>query len=72
MFEQVLRPVTPEYSNKINFYEVDIEEESEIASLFRVMSVPQVSMIRKDGSREQAIGGMNKDSLKYWLEGLIS
>ena len=72
MFEQVLRPIVPEYSNKINFYEVDIEEEPEIASLFRVMSVPQVSMIRKNGSREQSIGGMNEDSLKYWLDGLIS
>ena len=51
---------------------MDIEEEPQIASLFRVMSVPQVSMIRKDGSKEQAIGGMNEDSLKYWLGGLIS
>ena len=67
MFEQVLNEITPEYSDKINFYKVDIEEEPEIASLFRVMSVPQVSMIRKDGSKEQAIGGMNKDSLKYWF-----
>ena len=72
MFEQVLRPVTPEYSNKINFYEVDIEEEPEIASLFRVMSVPQVSMIRKDGTTEQSIGGMNESQLEYWLNGLIS
>ena len=72
MFEQVLNEITPEYSDKINFYKVDIEEEPEIASLFRVMSVPQVSMIRKDGSKEQAIGGMNEGSLKYWLEGLIS
>jgi thioredoxin 1 len=72
MFEQVLRTITPEYSDKINFYEVDIEEEPQIASLFRVMSVPQVSMIRKDGSKEQSIGSMDEDSLKYWLEGLIS
>jgi len=72
MFEQVLNEVTPEYSSKINFYKVDIEEEPQIASLFRVMSVPQVSMIRKDGSKEQEIGVMNEGSLKYWLEGLIS
>ena len=72
MFEQVLRPVLPEYSNKINFYEVDIEEEPEIASLFRVMSVPNIAMIRKDGSKEQAVGGMNEETLKYWLGGLIS
>ena len=71
-FEQVLDVVTPSYSDKINFYKVDIEEEPQIASLFRVMSVPQVSMIRKNGSREQAIGGMGTDQLKYWLEGLIS
>ena len=71
-FEQVLRTVTPKYSDKINFYEVDIEEEPEIASLFRVMSVPQVSMIRNNGSTEKALGSMNSDQLKYWLEGLIS
>ena len=71
-FEQVLDTVTPSYSDKINFYKVDIEEEPEMASLFRVMSVPQVSMIRKNGSREQAIGGMGSDQLKYWLDWLIS
>ena len=72
MFEQVLNEVIPEYSDKINFYKVDIEEEPQIASLFRVMSVPQVSMIRKDGSTEKALGSMTPDQLKYWLEGLIS
>ena len=72
MFEQVLDEVTPEYSDKIKFYKVDIEEEPQVASLFRVMSVPQVSMIRKDGSKEQSIGAMNPYTLKYWLGGLIS
>ena len=72
MFKQVLEGVLPEYNDKINFYEVDIEEEPEMSVLFRVMSVPNVAMIRKDGSREQAIGGMNEDTLKYWLGGLIS
>ena len=68
MFEQVLNDVSPKYEDKINMYKVNIEEEPEIANLFGVMSIPQVSMIRKDGSTEQAIGGMTEDSLKYWLE----
>ena len=72
MYEQVLNKVTPEYEDKVKMYKVDIEQEPEIARLFRVMSVPQVSMIRKDSSREQSIGGMGSDQLKYWLEGLIS
>ena len=43
-----------------------------MSNLFGVRSVPQVSMIRKDGSTEKAIGGMSPEQLKYWLEGLIS
>ena len=74
MFEQVLDTVTPSYSDKINFYKVDIEEEPEMASLFRVMSVPQVSMIRKNGSREQAIWWYGFRSIKVlvgWINFLI-
>ena len=68
----MLNAVTPSYSDKINFYKVDIEEEPQMASLFRVMSVPNIAMIRKDGSKEQAVGGMDEGQLKYWLGGLIS
>ena len=72
MFKQVLNGVVPEYSDKINFYEVDIEEEPQMSSLFRVMGVPNIVMIRKNGQKEQGIGGMNEETLKYWLGGLIS
>ncbi len=60
MYEQVLNDVTPEYKDKINLYKVNIEEEPDIAGLFRVMSVPNVAMIRKDGTTEQAVGGMDE------------
>ena len=64
--------VTPKYEGNIKMYKVNIEEEPEIAGLFGVRSIPQVSMIRKNGSSEKAIGGMNLEQLKYWLDGLIS
>ena len=72
VFEQVLDKVTPEYTDKINLYKVNIEDEPEIADLFGVRSIPQVSIIRKNGSSERSLGAMNVDQLKYWLEGLIS
>ncbi len=72
MFEQVLNDVEPEYSNKIKMYKVNIEEEPEIAGLFGVRSIPAMSMIRKNGNSELAVGSMTKDQLKYWLAGLIS
>ena len=67
----MLNKVTPEYEDKIQIYKVNIEEEPEIAGLFGVRGIPQVSMIRKDSSKEQSVGGMNEDQLKYWLGGLI-
>ena len=71
MFGQVLDKVTPEYSDKIDFYKVDVEESSELASMFNVSSLPAVTMIRKNGQKEQGVGAMNEDTLKYWLSGLI-
>ena len=72
MYEQVLNKVTPDYEDKIKMYKVNIEDEPEITGLFGVRTVPQVSMIRKDGRTEKEIGAMNVDQLKYWLEGLTN
>jgi len=72
MFGKVLEEVTPEYNSKIDFYEVDVEESPELASMFNARSLPTVVMIRKNGTKETGVGGMNEDTLKYWLGGLIS
>ena len=72
MFGQVLDKVIPEYSGKIDFYKVDVEESPELAVMFNARSLPAVVMIRKNGQKEQGVGGMNEETLKYWLGGLIS
>ena len=72
MFEQVLNEVTPEYSDKINLYKVNIEEEEELAGLFGVMSIPTTTTISKSGDVYSQPGSLNKETLKYFLEGLIS
>ena len=72
MYEQVLSEVTPEYKDKINLYEVNIEQEPEIASLFGVMSVPTTTTISKGGDTFSQPGALNEETLKYFLEGLIS
>ena len=72
MFEQVLNEVTPEYEDKINLYKVNIEEEPEIAGLFKVMSVPTTITISKSDKLHSTLGAMNKETLKYFLDGLLS
>ena len=72
MYEQVLNKVTPEYEDKMKMYKVNIEEEPEIAGLFRVMSVPNTTTISKSGDIFSMAGALNEETLKYYLEGLIS
>ena len=71
MFEQVLDKVVPKYEDKIKMYKVDIEEEPEIAGLFRVMSVPNTTTISKSGDVYSMAGALNEETLKYFLEGLL-
>ena len=72
MFKQVLDEVTPEYKSKIDFYKVDVEESPELATMFNARSLPTVVMIDKNGKPNQGVGSMNKETLKYYLDGLIS
>jgi thioredoxin 1 len=71
MYEQVLNKITPKYQGEINSYEVDIEQEPEIAGLFNVMSVPTTTTISKSGVTFSQPGVLNEETLKYFLEGLL-
>jgi len=68
----VLNKVTPEYEDKIQMYKVDIEDEPEIAQQFGVRGIPFMVMISKSGERESQVGVLDKDTLKYYFEGLLS
>ena len=72
MFSSVLDEVSPEYSSKINMYKVDIEKETDMAILFGARALPYMVFISKDGGIEGTPGALNKDQLKYYLDGLIS
>ena len=71
MYERSLSEVTPEYKDKINLYKVNIEEEPEIASLFRVMAVPNTTTISNNSEIFSLPGALNEETLKYYLEGLL-
>ena len=72
MFEQVLNEVTPGYTDKIDMYKVNIEEEPEIAQLFGARGIPYMVFISKDGEINPNVGAMDKSTLKYYFEGLLS
>ena len=72
MFDSVLNDVTPKYDGKINMYKVNIEEEPELAQQFGARSIPFTVKISTGGDRQSQPGSLDKDTLKYYLDGLIS
>ena len=71
MFKQVLDEVIPKYKDKITFYKVNIEEEIDLANIFQIRAIPHFVTISKDGGVSPGSGAMNKETLKYFLEGLL-
>ena len=70
-FEQVLNEVVPEYKDRINFYKTNIEKESALSEIFEVRHIPHFITISKDGGILPGSGALNKETLKYFLEGLF-
>ena len=71
MFKQVLDEVIPKYKDKITFYKVNIEEEIDLANIFQIRAIPHFVTISKDGGVSPGSGALNKETLKYFLEGLL-
>ena len=72
MFKQVLEEIYPDYKDKIDMYKVDIEKEPKMAIKFNARSLPYMVFISKSGELTPETGMLDKDTLKYYLEGLIS
>ena len=53
-------------------YKVNIEEESDIAAMFGARSIPYMVFIPKDGNTTSQVGALDANTLKYYLEGLIT
>ena len=70
--EQIIEELMPVYKDKITFYKVNIEEESKLSEIFEVRHIPHFVTISKGGGVSPGSGALNKETLKYFLEGLLS
>jgi len=65
MIAPILDEINTELDGKVDFYQVDIEAEYDLASKFNIRSVPTVLFIPSDGGEPKTnVGAMNKDGFK--------
>ena len=72
VLERILvEELIPEYEDRITFYKVNIEVESQLSEIFEVRGIPHFVTISKSGGVSPGSGALNKETLKYFLEGLL-
>ena len=72
LFNSVLDEIVPDYKDKINMYKVDISEEQELAIMFGARGIPYMAFVSENGDITTQSGSLDENTLKYFLDGLIS
>ncbi len=73
LLSPILEKLAPEFEDKVKIYKVDIDESSDLAQKYRVMSVPTLKFF-KDGEPVETIIGLQpenvlKSKLDYYAQG---
>lgn len=71
MLAPVLEEVSDEYAGRVDIYKVDVEQEEELAALFRVRSIPTLVYIPMNGQIRVTQGAVGKPQLKEAIESIL-
>ena len=71
MLSPILDELTKDYKGKVDFYKVDIEKHSEMASMFGVMSVPTIVMMSENTKPTQIPGAPVKESMSEIIDAFL-
>ena len=64
MMAPVVESLAEKYADKIDFYKVDIDQESELASVFGISSIPTFLFIPVKGKPSVQMGAMQKEDFE--------
>ena len=64
MMAPVVESLAEKYAGKIDFYKVDIDQESELASVFGISSIPTFLFIPMKGKPSVQMGAMQKEDFE--------
>ena len=58
----IMEELAKEYDGKIKIYKIDVDKEKQLASVFRVRSIPSVLFVPKKGKPQMQTGAMPRDA----------
>ncbi len=69
MLSPIIAEIAVEYDGKVKVGKVNVDEEEELASQFRVDGIPFLALIKNGKVVKTSIGYQSKESVKALLEG---
>ena len=69
MLAPVLEEISEEMAGKVNFYNVDVDDDSALAAGFGISSVPTVLLLKEGKVAAQSVGFKPGPAMKSWIEG---
>jgi thioredoxin 1 len=67
----ILEELAKEYDGKLTIYKVDTEQERELASLFRVQSIPSLLFVPVEGQPQMALGALPRETFVNAIENVL-
>ena len=68
MVSPVIEELAGEYSGKVNFVKVNVDENNELASKYNVFSIPTLAIFNKGEVIAQQVGAASKASYKNMID----
>ena len=63
MVGPIIDELSTEYTGKVNFYKINVDDEQELAGIFGIRSIPSMLFIPKEGKPKMSVGALPKEAL---------
>ena len=71
MLSPVLESVAEDYEGKVKFVKLDVDEASDVAKDYSVMSIPTLVIIKNGEEVAKTVGAMGAEDLTEWIDNSI-
>lgn len=72
MVAPIIEELSQEYEGKVKFGKVNVDENSEIASSFGIMSIPTLMVFKNGQPLKAMIGAQGKEAIKKGIEEVLA
>lgn len=67
MLAPVMDELSEEYEGKVKFYNIDVDENMELASELNIQGVPTIIIFKSGKALDTQVGFLPKEALKEWI-----